>query len=62
MYQPLIKEHFSDCIQIYNGSVLIEPAKWARKKFAMAINDNVYLNTQHTTNFESSSSKDAVDK
>jgi hypothetical protein len=62
MYQPLIKEHFSDCIQIYNGSVMIEPAKWAHKKLASAVNDNVYKNTQHTTSFVSSSAKDAADK
>jgi len=61
MYQPLIKEHFADCIQIYNGSVMIEPAKWARKKIAIAVNDNVYRNTQHTISV-SSSAKDAADK
>jgi len=41
---------------------MIEHAKWARKKFSMAINDNVYMNTPHTTNFVSSKSNDAVDK
>ena len=40
---------------------MIEPAKWARKKLAIAVNDNVYRNTQHTISV-SSSAKDVADK
>ena len=60
----MIKEHFSDCIQIdkETGKLEIEQADWAQKKLALQINDNVYKNLQYRFSVASFDQKSLVHK
>jgi hypothetical protein len=60
----VIKEHFSDCIQIdkETGKLEIEQADWAQKKLALQINDNVYKNLQYRFSVASFDQKSLVHK
>ena len=47
MYHPLIKDKFSDVIDLTGEKFFVDPSIEARKKLAMCINDNVLKNWEH---------------